>query len=187
MRIISGLHKGRIIKASKNISVRPTTNRAKEALFNILGNIFKFEKTISLDLFCGIGSISFELSSRGAQNVTAIDSNPLCINFINSIKNELKIDIKTIKTDAFSFLKITKNKFNLIFADPPFNLEYSFYLEIINSVFTSKILLKDGLLIIEHSKKYNFEKNKYFNYSRSYGNNSFSFFQKRQAYKPDSV
>lgn len=179
MRIISGLHKGRIIRASKNISVRPTTNRAKEALFNILSNKFKFEKTIALDLFCGIGSISFELSSRGANNVTAIDNNPLCINFINNLKNQLKMDINTIKTDAFHFIKITKNKFNLIFADPPFNLEYPFYLEIINSVFTSRILQKDGLLIIEHSKKYNFEKNKYFNYSRSYGNNSFSFFEKK--------
>ena len=113
MRIISGLHKGRIIRASKNISVRPTTNRAKEALFNILGNIFKFEKTIALDLFCGIGSISFELSSRGAQNVTAIDSNPLCINFINSLKKELKMDINTIKTDAFHFIKITKTVIKL--------------------------------------------------------------------------
>ena len=187
MRIISGLYKGRIIKAPKNISVRPTTNRAKEALFNILCNNFEFEKILALDLFCGIGSISFELSSRGTKSVTAIDNNPLCINFINNLNDKLKMEIRTIKTNVFSFLKKTKNKYDFIFADPPFNLNYSDYLEIINIIFSSNILPENGLLVIEHSKRYHFNQIKFFDQSRFYGNNTFSFFKKRQAYKPDSV
>ena len=131
MRIIAGFQRGRIIKAPKNISARPTTNRAKEALFNILSNDFEFKTIIALDLFCGIGSISFELASRGTINVTAVDNNPLCINFINSLNKELRMEIKTIKANVFTFLKKTKTKYNFIFADPPFDIEFSVYIDII--------------------------------------------------------
>jgi len=179
MRIISGFHKGRIIKAPKNISARPTTNRAKEALFNILSNDFEFEKAFALDLFCGIGSISFELSSRGTKSVTAIDNNQLCINFINNLNDKLKTEIITIRANVFSFLKKTKNEYDFIFADPPFNLKYSDYLKMINIIFSSNILLENGLLVIEHSKRHNFDKIKFFDQSRFYGNNTFSFFKKK--------
>ncbi len=179
MRIIAGFQRGRIIKAPKNIFVRPTTNRAKEGLFNILSNDFDFKTIIALDLYCGIGSISFELSSRGTIDVTAVDNNPLCINFINGLNKELKMEIKTIKTNVFSFLKKTKAKYNLIFADPPFDFKFSAYEEIIKIIYSSNLLLEDSLLVIEHSKKHNFDNIKYFIQSRVYGNNTFSFFKKK--------
>ena len=179
MRIIAGFQRGRIIKAPNNICARPTTNRAKEGLFNILSNKFEFKTIIALDLFCGIGSISFELASRGTINVTAVDNNPLCINFMNSLSKELRIEIKTIKANVFTFLKKTKAKYNFIFADPPFDLEFSAYIDIIKIVYSSNILLEDSLLVIEHSKEHNFENIKYFVKSRIYGNNTFSFFKKK--------
>lgn len=179
MRIIAGFQRGRIIKAPNNISARPTTNRAKEGLFNILSNDFEFKTIIALDLFCGIGSISFELASRGTINVTAVDNNPLCINFINSLNKELRMEIKTIKANVFTFLKKTKTKYNFIFADPPFDIEFSAYIDIIKIVYSSNILLEDSLLVIEHSKEHNFENIKYFVQSRVYGNNTFSFFKKK--------
>ena len=100
MRIIAGFQRGRIIKAPNNISARPTANRAKEGLFNILSNDFEFKTIIALDLFCGIGSISFELASRGTINVTAVDNNPLCINFINSLNKAVSYTHLTLPTKA---------------------------------------------------------------------------------------
>lgn len=187
MRIISGLHRGRIINAPKNISVRPTTNRAKEGLFNILNNNFQFEKIKALDLFAGIGSISFELASRGSNDITALDNNPLCIDFIKKINEELKLPIKTIRSNVFIFLKKHCISYNFIFSDPPFNLEYSKYIDMIELIFSKNILLESGLLVIEHSRDKKFNNNEHFVQSRFYGNNTFSLFKKRQAYKPDSV
>ena len=101
------------------------------------------------------------------------------INFINSLNKELKMEIKTIKANVFTFLKKTKAKYNFIFADTPFDLKFSAYIEIIKIVYSSNILLEDSLLVIEHSKEHNFENIKYFVQSRVYGNNTFSFFKKK--------
>ena len=127
MRIISGLHKGRKIQIQKNLPVRPTTDQAKEALFNILNNNFNISDTIVLDIFAGTGSISYEFGSRGSKNITSVDINNKCINFIKSISNEFSFNIKTIKKDVYKFVKSCDEHFDIIFADPPYNFDYGKY------------------------------------------------------------
>jgi len=105
MRIVSGKHKSRRITAPNNLPVRPTTDMAKEALFNILNNRYYFNQIEVLDLFAGIGSISFEFASRGTEKIISVDQHQGCINFLNKINDELDLDIQTIKSDVYSFLE----------------------------------------------------------------------------------
>lgn len=148
MRIISGKHKGKRISTPNNLPVRPTTDRAKEALFNILDNRYYFDGKNVLDLFSGTGNISYEFASRGIEEITSVDSNYNCIKFIDTTSKELEVNISTIKSDCFSFLKNCKKQFNFIFADPPYN--YDNYSEIVSIVKENNLVKKDGCLIIEH-------------------------------------
>ena len=132
MRIISGTHKGRRLKTPSTLPVRPTTDRAKEALFNILENRYYFEKKNVLDLFSGTGNIAYEFASRGCNNITAIDNNSNCINYINSTANKFSFNITTIKSDCYKYIENCKQQFNFIFADPPYN--YKKYQELKNAV-----------------------------------------------------
>ena len=119
MRIISGKYKGKRIVAPKNLPVRPTTDMAKEALFNILNNTYYFDSISVLDLFSGIGSISLEFASRGTTDLTAVDMHTGCTRFLEKVSGELELPIRVLKADAFSFLSKTNRKFDVIFADPP--------------------------------------------------------------------
>ena len=175
MRIISGNHKGRKILSSRRLPVRPTTDRAKEGLFNILNHQIKFEDLKVLDLFSGTGSISYEFASRGSLAVTALDKNKNCIDFIKKTSQNLKMDIKVIHQDALSFLEQKKEKFNLIFADPPYDNKKEFYNKII--LLCSLNMSSSGLLILEHSKILNFSNSIGFCFDRKDGNNVFSFFE----------
>jgi 16S rRNA (guanine966-N2)-methyltransferase len=176
MRIISGKFKGRRISAPTNITARPTTDFAKEGLFNLLNNRIDFENIQVLDLFAGTGGIGIEFVSRGADNVTAIELNDRHCAFIRKICAELKIDNHTlIKTDVFKYLKSTSGKYDLIFADPPYELKQ--IAEIPDLVFEAHILAVDGLFILEHSSKDNFSKHPNFSDHRAYGNVNFSFFE----------
>lgn len=148
MRIISGKHKGKRISAPNNLPVRPTTDRAKEALFNILDNRYYFDGKNVLDLFSGTGNISYEFASRGIEEITSVDSNYKCIKFIDTFSKELEVNISTIKSDCLSYLKNCKKQFNLIFADPPYN--YDNYSEIVSIVKENNLVKEDGCLIIEH-------------------------------------
>lgn len=177
MRIISGLYKSRKIVAPKNLPVRPTTDLAKESLFNILNNHFYFDDISVLDLFAGTGNISYEFASRGTQNITCVDQDFGCIKFINKTSEAFNMPIQTIKSDAFKFLEKTSVQNNIIFADPPYNFTDDQFSKIPELVFKSNLLLEDGLLIIEHSKQTNLTNLKNFSYSKSYGGNMFSFFQ----------
>ena len=122
MRIISGKYKGKRLVAPKKLPVRPTTDFAKEALFNILIHRFNFDKISLLDLYAGTGNISYEFGSRGTKDITAIDSYYGCVKYINSISEELNFSIKTIKSDVLKYLGSTVTKSSVIFADPPYNL-----------------------------------------------------------------
>ncbi len=177
MRIISGKHKSRRISAPKNLPVRPTTDMAKEALFNILNNQYYFDQISVLDLFAGIGSISFEFASRGTTQIISVDQNFGCIRFIDKIANELQFDLQTIKSDVYSFLEKTNQKFDVIFADPPYNFTKERYQYIIDLVFENELLNKDGVLIIEHSKQTDLSLNSTFIKSKKYGGNMFSIFE----------
>jgi 16S rRNA (guanine(966)-N(2))-methyltransferase RsmD len=178
MRIISGKHKSRRINAPNNLPVRPTTDMAKEALFNILNNRYYFDQLSVLDIFSGIGSIGFEFASRGTPQVTCVDLHQGCVRFLEKTNKELDLGIEIIKSDAYSFLEKTNSKFDVIFADPPYDFDQERFQNIVDLVFDRNLLNEDGLLIIEHSKKTDLSQNSTFTQSKKYGSNVFSFFEK---------
>lgn len=177
MRIVSGKYKSRRINAPKNLPTRPTTDIAKEALFNILNNLYYFEDLSIIDLFAGIGSISFEFASRGVLNIISVDRHYGCTKFIHSIAEELDMDINVIKSDVYKFLEKNSLKADIIFADPPYSFNDEQFLAISTLVFSKDMLNENGLLIIEHSKDTDLSKNEYFSYSKRYGGSVFSFFE----------
>ena len=177
MRIISGKHKSKRIFAPKKLPVRPTTDMAKEALFNILNNKYYFEDISFLDLFAGTGNISYEFASRGTNNIVSVDADYGCIKFIDEISMEMDFAISTIKSDVFSFLEKSMLKVDIIFADPPYDLSVEDFAKIPELVFKNQILLDDGMLIIEHSKHTDLSSLDHFSNQRKYGGSVFSFFK----------
>lgn len=177
MRIISGTHKGRKLTAPKNLPVRPTTDFAKEALFNILRGRYYFDEIEVLDLFAGTGNISFEFASRGVPKITAVDGHLGCVQYINKVSQEFEFPIATIKADANKYLEQASSAYDVIFADPPYDFDISQVKRILNSVFENQLLKEDGLLVIEHSKLNDLSGQDRFYEARKYGGNVFSFFQ----------
>ncbi len=177
MRIISGKYKGRIIRPPKNFRARPTTDFAKEGLFNVLNNIIDIENSRVLDLFSGTGSVGFEFASRGAVYVEMVEKNFTHYRFIEKTIREIKMEnVKVIKTDCFRYIKASRKEFDLVFADPPYDLHN--FDTIPGLIMQSELLRKEGHMIIEHSKAYNFSALSGFRESRNYGGVSFSFFEK---------
>lgn len=177
MRIISGKYKGKRLQAPKNLPVRPTTDMAKEALFNILNNHFNFQELKILDLFAGTGNISYEFASRGSAPILCIDADFGCVNYIKKISNELDFDITAIKSDVFKFLEKNNSSYDLIFADPPYHLDQKEFEKIVQLVFERQLLDQVGMLIIEHSKDTKLEHLDHFAFARSYGGTTFTFFE----------
>ena len=177
MRIISGQYKGRRITAPKKLPVRPTTDMAKESLFNILNNQFYFDDISVLDLFSGTGNISYEFASRGTEQITAVDENFGCIKFINETSEDFDMPINTIKSDVFKYLERSKEAFTIIFADPPYNFPVEEFSKIPELVFQNQLLSEDGLLIVEHSKHTDLSQLENYSHSKHYGGNCFSFFK----------
>jgi 16S rRNA (guanine(966)-N(2))-methyltransferase RsmD len=177
MRIISGTFKGRRILPPKNLPVRPTTDMAKEALFNIINNRYYFDELSVLDLFTGTGNISFEFASRGVISITSVDKDYGCIRFVKKTAEEFTMPIHTMKMDVFKYLEQTNQTFDLIFADPPYQFSTDDFLKIPNIVFNNNLLNEDGVLIIEHSIHTNLSEHNNFDESRHYGGSSFSFFK----------
>lgn len=175
MRIIGGILKGRNIKVPNNLPVRPTTNFASEGLFNVLNNTIDFESVSVLDLFSGTGHIAIEFASRGCKDVVAIDNHFNCLKFLKEVSSQFKLPISTIKADVFSFLKNNTRKFDLIFADPPYDLPN--IPEIHQLVFEGKMLNEGGTLIIEHGPRTKLEELPYFVKHKKYGNVNFSYFE----------
>ena len=177
MRIISGKFKGRSITPPTNLRARPTTDFAKENLFNVLANYLDFEDGVSaLDLFAGTGSISIELVSRGCDRVISVEKDRDHHAFICKIMQEVKTDkCIPIRGDVFKFIKGGREQFDFIFADPPYELQG---LETIPSlIFENNLLKEEGLLVLEHGKKDNFEDHPNFVERRVYGSVNFSFFR----------
>ena len=177
MRIISGKYKGRRLQAPKNLPVRPTTDMAKEALFNILNNHFNFGELKILDLFSGTGNIAYEFASRGATPLVAVDADMGCVNYIRKIATEFDFDITPIKSDVFAFLQKHKGSYDIIFADPPYHLDQKDFDKIPVLIFENDILDEAGMLIIEHSKDTKLEHLDNFSFARTYGGTTFSFFE----------
>ena len=176
MRIISGNLRGRNIFAPENLPIRPTTDFAKTALFNILNNYFDFEKLIVLDLFAGAGSISYEFISRGALSVTSVDEDLNCIRFIKKTAEELKMNnLHCIRSEVFKFLEKGALQSDIIFADPPFSLEET---DLLPDIILDRKLLKDnGWLIVEHQSNRLLKTKAHPFDHRKYGNCSFSMYK----------
>src|SRR5436305_1581035 len=153
MRIISGSLRGKRFYPPRNIPARPTTDFAKEALFNILNNNFDFEEVRFLDLFAGTGSLDMEIFSRGCTDITSVDMSKISIGFIKKMSEEVKIpNHKIVTADAIQFIKTCSEKFDLIFAGPPYALDIID--EIPNLIFESNLLKEDGWFILETSPKH---------------------------------
>jgi 16S rRNA (guanine(966)-N(2))-methyltransferase RsmD len=177
MRIISGKYKSKRITAPKNLPARPTTDMAKEALFNILNNNYYLNEVSVLDLFAGIGSISLEFLSRGATEITAIDIHNGSLHFINKTAQEMQGEISTIKSDVYAFLNKTPLQADIIFADPPYDFDETKFMQIVTTVFERNLLNEDGVLIVEHSKRTDISNHPNFERSKKYGSSVFSFFK----------
>jgi len=177
MRIISGKYKGRKLVAPKKLPVRPTTDMAKEALFNILNNQYYFDEISVLDLFAGTGNISYEFASRGTDNITCVDQNYGCIKYINETAESFEMSINTIKSDVFIFLENHQQPYTIIFADPPYEFPVEEFAKIPELVFQNNLLEENGLLILEHSKHTDLSGLAQYSHSKSYGGNMFSFFE----------
>jgi 16S rRNA (guanine(966)-N(2))-methyltransferase RsmD len=177
VRIVGGIYKGRIFNPGKNFKARPTTDIAKEGLFNILENRYDFLNKTVLDLFSGSGSIGYEFISRGCSEAVLVEKDFVHHRFIMNVLEILKIEnAKIFRADVFTFLRNFKGSFDFIFADPPFELKN--FAQVPDAILATNLLNKDGLLILEHPKEYNFSNHSFFKENRKYGKVNFSFFEK---------
>ncbi|MBS1741465.1 MAG: RsmD family RNA methyltransferase [Bacteroidetes bacterium] len=176
MRIISGIHGGRRISPPANMPhTRPTTDIAKEGLFNILQNNLDIEKLKTLDLFGGTGCISYELASRGATNCTIVEKDPKMYDFIKSTAASLNFtQIKVVKSDVFKFIETTADKYDFIFAGPPYAL--TTIDDLPKLVFERKLLNKSGWFVLEHTPRNDYKKTPHYKTERNYGTTIFSIF-----------
>ena len=179
MNIISGSLKGRRIIYDKKLNVRPTTSKSKEGVFNTLNNLYDWSKIRVLDLFSGSGNISYEFASRGVKKIYCVDNNYDNIKFIKKTSMDLKIDLITIKYDFKKFLKKNDEKFDIIFADPPYDYSLQKLTEIVDLIFSEKSVTKGGIFLLEHNDKIEFSNHNLFHLKKKYGSNCFSFFKKK--------
>ena len=175
MRIIGGSHGGRRINPpAKMPYTRPTTDIAKEGLFNILQNHFDFEDIDTLDLFGGTGSITYELASRGAKNLTIVEKDPAMYAFIKKTSETLGLQIDVVKSDVFRFLERCEEKFDFIFAGPPYALVTID--ELPRMIASKSLLKKSGWFVLEHTPKNNYKTFPMYLSERNYGTTIFSIF-----------
>ena len=175
MRIVSGAYKGKRLYPGKNFKARPTTDFAKENIFNVLNNYFDFEELEVLDLFSGTGSISYEFASRGCRAVDSVESNSRYHAFIQKTASELNFtQLAAIRADAFRFLKHTPRVYDLIFADPPFDMKELDRLP--QLILSSNLLKQSGWFILEHGRDNDFSTHLQFRELRKYGSVHFSIF-----------
>lgn len=176
MRIISGKYGRRRFDVPSTFSARPTTDMAKENLFNVLSNLIDFDGVDALDLFAGTGSISFELLSRGCRSVTSVEKNNQHASFMAKVAKELKeTHMNLLRGDVFRFLKsASAESFDFIFADPPYALKE--LPEVPQLIFERNLLRPGGIFVMEHPASYDFSALEHFDQHRVYGAVNFSLF-----------
>lgn len=176
MRIIRGKYGKRRFDVPRNITARPTTDFAKENIFNVIENVEDIEGKQVLDLFAGTGAISFEFLSRGAASVTSVEMAATQANFIRSVKEKLDDNaLRVIKGDVFKFLASAKKPYDIVFTDPPY--DHPRFGEIPSLILNSQLVKTGSLVIIEHNDKYDFSNLPGFEQHRSYGSVNFSLFR----------
>ncbi len=176
MRIISGIFGGRKITPPVSMPhTRPTTDIAKEGLFNILQNNLEFENLKTLDLFGGTGCISYELASRGVPNLTIVEKDNVMYDFIKKTSEQIGIDgFKLIKSDVFKFIDTCTEKFDVIFAGPPYSLGNIDDLP--RKIFEKQLLNPKGWFVLEHTPRNDYKKFAHYKTERNYGTTVFSIF-----------
>jgi 16S rRNA (guanine(966)-N(2))-methyltransferase RsmD len=176
MRVISGIYRHRRFDVPRTFKARPTTDFAKESLFNVLANRIDLEDASALDLFSGTGSISIELVSRGCSHVVSVENDPDHYRFICKVMETVKTDrCLPVKGDVFKYIAGCNTKFDFIFADPPYQLEN--LADIPDLVFDAGILADAGIFVLEHGKTNNFSNHPHFTDMKVYGSVHFSFFK----------
>jgi len=174
MRIVGGQHKGFRFTPPRKTPARPTTDIAKEGLFNILENRYYFEERNVLDIFGGTGSISFEFASRGIPDITLVELDRGNIRFIKQVVEKLEFPITVLQEDVFKYMERCTQQYNFIFAGPPYPLKT---LDTIpDLVFKNELLKENGILILEHNPNHKFDSHPKFSEKRNYGTTIFSFF-----------
>jgi 16S rRNA (guanine966-N2)-methyltransferase len=177
MRIGGGNLKGRKVPDTK-LNLRPTTNRAKQGLFNILHHRLNWEECNALDLFSGTGSITYELASRGCKEVTSVDISSGNCNFIRNNSKQFQLhNIIIVRSDALSFIRSHNIPYNIIIADPPY--DYPHFNVLPELIFEKKLLKEGGYLVIEHSRRTSFKDTPNFVEQRVYGEVNFSIFENK--------
>lgn len=176
MRIIRGKYGRRRFDVPTNISARPTTDFARENIFNVIDNLIDLEGCDALDLFAGTGAISFEFLSRECRSVTAVEKAATQFRFIKEVAQRLNVaNLNLVRGDVFKFVESCDRKFDIIFADPPYDLPN--FADVPELILGSAMLKEGTIVIIEHSKAYDFSALPYFKEHRAYGSVNFSIFQ----------
>lgn len=179
MRIIRGKYGKRRFDVPHNITARPTTDFAKENIFNVIENIEDIEGADVLDLFAGTGAISLEFLSRGARSVTSVEMAAVQSNFIRSVKEKLGDNaLRVIRGDVFKFLSSSKTAYDIVFADPPY--DHPRFAEIPGLILNSNVVKPESLVIVEHNSSHDFSSLPGFEQHRSYGSVNFSLFRKQE-------
>ena len=175
MRIIRGKYGRRRFDVPSNITARPTTDFARENIFNVIENLIDLEGAVALDLFAGTGAVSFEFLSRECESVTSVEKNHVQFNFIRKVRDQLNVKNMTlIKGDVFRFIETTRQKFDVIFVDPPYDLPN--FGEIPGKILASELVKPGTVFVMEHSKNYDFSQLPHFHQHRAYGSVNFSIF-----------
>ena len=175
MRIIRGKYGRRRFDVPSNITARPTTDFARENIFNVIENLIELEGAVALDLFAGTGAVSFEFLSRECESVTSVEKSHVQFNFIRKVRDQLNVKNMTlIKGDVFRFIETTRQKFDVIFVDPPYDLPN--FGEIPGKILASELVKPGTVFVMEHSKNYDFSQLPHFHQHRAYGSVNFSIF-----------
>lgn len=175
MRIISGIHKGRTLQAPAKLPVRPTTDRAKEALFNWLDHRYELPGITAIDLFSGTGNIAYELGSRGAASILSVDQHAGCCRYIKETAHQLELPIEVMQADVFGWIQKAGKSALLVFADPPY--DHPRLPDLPDLVLKNGLREAGGVFILEHPKHRSFEQHPALTEQRVYGQSVFSIFE----------
>lgn len=178
MRIISGRFRGRRFSPNmKKWPTRPTTDKTREALFNILDNTFYWDKLSALDLFAGTGGITYELLSRGCPEVTTVEGSKACLSFIEEMLEALEVreQVQLHRADVWAFIQQHQQAYKLVYADPPYDMAR--LAELPHAILEAKLVQPEGWLILEHDTQYDFKEQPHFLEARNYGKTVLSIFE----------